>query len=265
LINIKDITLGTYVFGESFLHRLDPRIKLGCLLIFVAGIGIGNSWRAFALGGAFLGFACIRSGIDPRYLARSLTPFRWLILVTFLLNVVFTGGHILIEAPLPYGGITTEGLTSGALYSLRLLYLIVAASLLTLTTQPVVLVAGVEKLLEPFSRFGVKSHDIALAMVITIRFIPVLIDEAVKIRKSYIARGFRPKKNIVSRIRGMSMFLAPLMIATIRRAEDLAVAMECRLYRSAAARTRYHELRTGSHDRLAFGITGAASVLMAVV
>jgi energy-coupling factor transport system permease protein len=201
-MSIKDITLGTYVFGESFLHQLDPRIKLGCLLVFVAGIGIGRSWRAFVLAGAFLCFACIRSGIGPGYLSRSLIPFRWLILVTFLLNVLFTGGHILIDGPLPYGGITAEGLSSGAVYSLRLLYLVAAASLLTLTTQPVVLVAGVEKLLEPFSRFGVKSHDIALAMVITIRFIPVLIDEAVKIRKSHIARGFRPEKNIVSRIRG---------------------------------------------------------------
>ena len=244
----RDITLGTYVYGESFLHRLDPRTKLGALVLFTTGMMAGDGWAALAAAGLFVLLACAVSGIRTRYLVRSLMPFKWLIAATFLLNVLFTGGRILVEGPLPYGGVTVEGVAAGAVLSFRLLFLVTAASLLTLTTQPVVLVAGVERLLGPFRRFGLRPHNIALAMVITIRFIPVLIDEAVKIRKSHIARGFRPDRNLAARMRGVSLLLIPLFTSTVRRAEELAVAMECRLFRSTAVRTRFFELKMAGRD-----------------
>jgi energy-coupling factor transport system permease protein len=206
--------------------------------------------------------ACAISGIPARYLARSLIPFRWLILLTFFLNVLFTGGRILVAGPLPFGGITAEGLVSGTIYSLRLLLLVMGASLLTLTTQPVMLVAAVEKLLAPFKWLGFNTQDFALSMMITIRFIPVLIDEAVKIRKSYVARGFNPDRNFAARMQGMSMLMLPLLNSTFRRAEELALAMECRLYRGDAARTRFFELSMAGRDWLALIVVLVVSGMM---
>ncbi|MFC1539806.1 energy-coupling factor transporter transmembrane component T family protein, partial [Candidatus Latescibacterota bacterium] len=198
-MSIKDITLGRYVYGESILHRLDPRTKLICMLIVMTVLFAGSGWIPFVLVGAYAVAACVFSGLHLSYIIRSLLPFKWLILITFILNVFFVGGHIIIElSPLPYGGISAEGIQAGVIFSARIMILVMMASLLTLTTQPVVLVAGVEKLLGPFSRIGIKPHEVALAMVITIRFIPVLLDEAKKIQKSHIARGLKVKNGIMS-------------------------------------------------------------------
>ena len=185
--------------------------------------------------------------------------------MTFLLNVIFVGGHTLIEAPLPYGGITTEGFELGLIYCLRILILVLMASLLTLTTQPVNLVTGVEKLLSPFSKIGLRPHEIAIAMVITIRFIPVLLDEAIKIRKSHAARGLRPEGGLFARIKSISYLLLPLFTSAIRRAEELAVAMDCRLYRTPVTRTRYNDTQMTARDWTAMLITFIFAIGMVVI
>ena len=254
-MSFKDITLGRYVYGESILHTLDPRTKLFCLLMVMTALFTGSGWQSLVLAGVYAVSVCLLSGLHLSYIFRSLLPFKWLIIITFILNAIFVGGHTLIEAPLPYGGITVEGLESGVIYSARIIILVMMASLLTLTTQPVVLVAGVEKLLRPFSKIGLKPHEIALAMVITIRFIPVFLDEAVKIQKSHIARGLRPEKGIIARLRSISILLMPLFASAIKRAEDLAVAMECRLYRSSIKRTRYKDTYITGYDWTAMFIT----------
>jgi len=254
-MSVKDITLGRYVYGTSLLHRLDPRTKLISLLAVMTALFAGNGWIALCFTGIFCISACAMSGLKPFYFIRSILPFKWLILMTVLLNVVFIGGHILIEAPFPYGGITSEGLSSGLLYGARIVLLVSMASLLTLTTEPIVLVDGVEKLLKPFSKIGLKHHEIALAMVITIRFIPILLDEADKIRKSHIARGLRPDKDLRHKIRSASILLLPLFTSAVRRAENLAVAMDCRLYRSDINRTRYIETKISLKDWTALTIS----------
>ncbi len=255
-MSLRDITLGRYVYGESFLHRLDPRSKLLCLLFVMAALLTGDGWLPLGLVAAYAAAASMLSGLHLGYIVRSLLPFKWLILITFVLNALFVGGHILIEfSPLPYGGISAEGLKAGVIFSARIVILVTTASLLTLTTQPVVLVAGVEKMLGPFERIGVKPHEIALAMVITIRFIPVLLDEAAKIRKSHIARGLRTDRGIVTKLKSMSMLLIPLFVTAVKRAEELAVAMECRLYRGSDGRTRYKETHITARDWIALGIT----------
>ncbi|MHB9027220.1 MAG: energy-coupling factor transporter transmembrane component T family protein [Candidatus Latescibacterota bacterium] len=246
-MSIRDITLGRYVHGASFLHLLDPRTKLLASLLIMGALFAGEGARPVALALGFTMLAGVLSGLPFSYLLRSMLPFKWLIIVTVLLNILFTGGHILVEAPLPYGGITAEGLEFGFLYGARIALLVLLASLLTLTTEPVVLVDGVEKLLRPFARFGLRPHDIALAMVITIRFIPVLLDEAVKIRKSHAARGLRPL-GIRANLKSVSILFVPLFISAVRRAEELAVAMESRLYRSGGHRTRYREIRMTARD-----------------
>ncbi len=254
-MSLKDITLGRYVYGESVLHRLDPRSKLICLLLIMSVLFAGNAWYSIGLAALYTVSACILSGLHLSYLLRSLMPFKWLILITFLLNMLFVGGHTLVEAPLPYGGITSEGLALGAVYSARITILVLISSLLTLTTQPVILVAGVEKLLAPSKKIGLKPHEIAIAMVITIRFVPVFLEEAVKIRKSHIARGLKPGGGLVQRFKSVSILLMPLFASAIRRAEELACAMECRLYRTATSRTRYHDTHMTTRDWTALLIT----------
>ena len=247
-MSIKDITLGRYVHGTSLIHHLDPRTKLMCIMIVMAGLFSGSGWNPLIISGVYTIAACLLSGLSLSYLARSVLPFKWLIIVTFFLKMLFEGGRILIEAPLPYGGITQEGLELGFLFGARIALLVLSASLLTLTTEPVVLVYGIEKLLAPLSRIGIKPHEIATAMVITIRFIPVLLDEAVKIRKSHVARGFNPGKGLGNRLRSVTMMLMPLLTSSIRRAEHLAIAMDCRLFRSEGHRTRYKEISMMRND-----------------
>ncbi|MBN1292470.1 MAG: energy-coupling factor transporter transmembrane protein EcfT [Candidatus Latescibacteria bacterium] len=263
-MSLKDISLGRYVYGTSLLHRLDPRTKMICLLIIMVGLFAGNRWQLLLIAGIYILLAGFISGLTPAYLVRSIMPFKWLIILTVILNALFVGGHILIKAPLPYGGITREGLMLGTIYGVRIGMLVLAASLLTLTTEPVVLVTGVEKLLAPLTKFNIKPHEVAIAMIITIRFVPVLLDEAVKIRKSHAARGFNPK-GVINRFKSVSILLLPLFSSAIRRAEHLAVAMECRLYRSEASRTRFKEIRMLGSDWTALSITVLFLLFMLVI
>ncbi len=263
-MSIRDITLGRYVHGTSILHRLDPRAKLLSSFLIMGALFAGEGMRPAFIALGFTVLAAALSRLPASYLLRSVLPFKWLIIITVLLNVLFTGGHIILEAPLPYGGITSEGLQLGFLYGLRLGILVFLASLLTLTTEPVVLVDGVEKLLRPLARFGLHPHDIALAMVITIRFIPVLLDEAVKIRKSHASRGLRPA-GLRANLRSVSLLLVPLFISAIRRAEELAVAMESRLYRSGVHRTRFREIRMESCDWLALATAACTAAVMIIL
>ncbi|MDP2983426.1 MAG: energy-coupling factor transporter transmembrane component T [Candidatus Latescibacter sp.] len=262
-MSLKDITLGRYIYGTSLLHQLDPRTKLASILLIMAGLFARNSWYPLEIAGLYTAMAALLSGLPLFYLIRSLTPFKWLIILTVALNVLFVGGHILVEAPLPYGGITSEGLNNGLLFGARIALLVITASLLTLTTEPVVLVDGVEKLLKPFSRVGLNPHEIALAMVITIRFIPVLLDEAVKIRKSHAARGLRPV-GIRANLKSVSLLFLPLFTSAVHRAEALAVAMESRLYRSDVKRTRYKEISMTRKDWVVLAVSLMFAFIMVV-
>jgi len=242
-MSFRDITLGRFVYGTSLINRLDPRTKILCLLIIVGGMFADGDRLSLAAAALMIVLAAALSGLKTSYLLRSLIPFKWLIILTVLLKLLFEGGHILIEAPLPYGGITSEGITEGAIYGARIALLVLAASILTLTTEPVVLVTGIEKMLSPLKKIGVKPHETATAMIITIRFIPVLIDQAVKIRKSHAARGLRPGGSLTMRLRSVTILLMPLFTSAIRRAEQLAIAMECRLFGNSVKRTRFREIR----------------------
>lgn len=260
-MSLKDITLGRYIHGDSVLHRLDPRTKLVALLLLSSALFSGRSWPAAGMTAAITVAAVLLSGIHPSHLMKSLLPFKWLVLMTLVLNILFVGGVILIEAPLPYGGITREGLDAGCLYSARILLLVLLASLMTLSTEPILLVDGIEKLIAPLKHIGVKPHEISTAMVITIRFIPIFIDEAEKIRKSYQARGFRDD-GITAKLRGMSLLFLPLFHSALRRAETLAIAMDCRMYHCAEHRTRLVTIRMVSLDWMLLGFVLAVALLM---
>jgi energy-coupling factor transport system permease protein len=159
--------------------------------------------------------------------------------------------------------ITKEGLTTAVFMVLRLIYLIVGTSLLTLTTSPIQLTDGIEKLLNPFKRIGVPAHELAMMMTIALRFIPTLLEETDKIMKAQMARGADFESgNIVKRAKSLIPLLVPLFIGAFRRADDLAMAMEARCYRGGENRTRMKELRLHKRDYIASVIVIAFVVLL---
>ncbi len=262
---LKDITIGRYVHGVSFAHRLDPRTKLFILAVLATAMFSAQGLASLGAACAVMFAMAVSTGIGAGYLLRGLMPFKWLFAAALVLNVLFTGGHIIVEAPLPYGGVTSEGLAAGVIAGGRIALAVLLASLVTLTTEPVVLVDGVEKLLRPLGRFGLHSHGAALAMVITIRFVPILIEEATFIRKSLEARGGRAERGLRRRLKLVGYLFVPLFAAGIRRAEHLATAMECRLYDADGPRTRYREVRFGGRDLAAAAMVATCAIFIVLV
>ena len=264
-MTFNTIPIGNYIHGTSILHRFDPRIKLISLTIIVIGIVIGHGWLPLVIGGCYTLSAIFLSGIDIRFLFRSLKPFVWLLLITFFLNALFARGHIIIEAPLPSGGITSEGIEIGLLYSIRIGLLILVASLMTLTTEPIMLIDSIEYLMRPLKKIKMNPHDIALAMVITLRFIPLLLEEATKIVKSHRARGFNPSRNITKNVKYLPLLFLPLFVSAVDRAHKLAISMDARLFQVGYPRTRYTNLMMTSSDWLALVASVIVTLSMIVI
>ena len=251
-MGIRDITLGQFVPRNSVIHRLDPRTKLlSCLVLMVFFI---LSDRLPVLLTYFVLVLTLYwvARLNPMIAFRNLKPFVWLFLLTFILHAFFTKGTIVMTVPYTSVRITEEGLLKGAFYSLRISIFILLASLLTLTTSPMSLTDAVERFLKPFRRFGVPSHEIALMMSISIRFIPIFIEEGERIRKAQLSRGGSFQGNIIKRIRNVIPLIIPLFVSTFRRANDLALAMDARCYTGGEGRTSYHVLRFRWIDTVAF-------------
>jgi len=191
------------------------------------------------------------SELSVKLALRNLRPFLVLFLLTFFFHAVFTDGKILWKVPFVSVFITEEGIYQAIFYTFRIGILVVLASLLTLTTSPMSLTDGIERFLTPFRRMGVPAHEIAMMFSISLRFIPILIDETERIRKAQVSRGGCFEGNIFRRIRSIVPVVVPLFLSTFRRANDLALAMDARCYRGGVARTSYHVLRFHREDILA--------------
>jgi energy-coupling factor transport system permease protein len=258
---LTDITLGQYFPGSSLLHRLDPRTKLLGTIIFVTGIFLAESPAAYGLLTAFAALAIALSGVPVRLVLRSVRPLWLIILITVLIHVFTTPGTVVYAlGPLTA---TAEGVRQGALMGARLVFLIMMSSLLTFTTSPIVLTDGIERLLNPFRRFGLPAHELAMMMTIALRFIPTLLEETDRIMKAQMARGADfSGGNILRRAKNMVPLLVPLFISAFRRADELAVAMEARCYRGGENRTRMKELRLAARDGEAFAAVLALLALL---
>lgn len=259
---LKDITLGQYFPGESFIHRLDPRTKILIMLSYVIIVFlIQNFWGYIALT-AFLAICVIVSGVPPKFLIKGLKPILIFIIFTGLFNLFLTSGTVVWQFWILT--ITKEGIRFAAFMVLRLIFLILGTSLLTLTTSPIALTDGIEHLLSPFRKIGVPAHEIAMMMTIALRFIPTLLDETDKIMKAQSARGASiDSGNILSRAKAMVPILIPLFISAFRRADELATAMECRCYRGGEHRTRLYELKFTITD--SFGWLATAILLGIII
>lgn len=260
---LKDITIGQYFPGDSAVHRLDPRIKI--ILTFILIISLFVSGNMLGYGGCalFIILALILSKVPVKYVFKGLRPLLIILLLTIFINMFMVKGEVLYSiGPLE---ITREGLSQAAKMASRLVLLVTGASLLTLTTSPIALTDGIEKLLNPLRRFGVPAHELAMMMTIALRFIPTLLDETDKIMKAQMARGADFESgNLVKRAKNLIPLLVPLFISAFRRADELALAMEARCYRGGKNRTRMKVLKVEFRDYLALSVGFGLLILMIV-
>lgn len=250
---IGNITIGQYFPGKSYLHRLDPRTKILGILFFLIALFIVEKPAGYGLMILFTVIVMLLSKIPVRLLLRGIKPLWWIILFTVAIHFFTTPGTPLWQGT--FFSITKEGVQQGVFMTLRLVLLILISSLLTLTTSPIDLTDGIERLLSPLRVIGVPAHEIAMMMTIALRFIPTLLEETDKIIKAQTARGADLRSGgFIARATNMVPIMVPLFINAFRRADDLAMAMEARCYRGGHGRTRMRELQMGMGDFTAFGI-----------
>lgn len=248
---IKDITIGQYIPGESFVHKLDPRLKILISLLFIVDLFLVNNFEGYLFVIMFILTTILIANLSFKYIYNGLKPILVLLLITAVLNIFMTPGKVLI---FHWGFISIykEGLMIAAFMIIRLVFLIMGTSILTLTTSPIELTDGIEKLLNPFKRIGVPAHELAMMMTIALRFIPTLMDETDKIMKAQMARGADFESgNLISRAKSLIPILVPLFISSFRRADELAMAMESRCYKGGEGRTRMKQLKITKRDYIA--------------
>ncbi len=247
---IRDITLGQYYPGDSWVHRLDARTKIIATLLYLVELFVVNNFYGFLITAVALFVVIGISKVPLKFIFRGLTAVFLIIAFTFLLNLFMVDGRVLWHWK--FLTITYEGLSRAFFMAIRLVLIIIGSSIMTLTTKPVELTDGLEKLLSPFSKIGLPSHEIALMMTIALRFIPTLMEETDKIIKAQQARGADFESgNIFQRAKNLIPILVPLFVSSFRIAQDLALAMEARCYHGGSGRTRMNEIRFDLGDAVA--------------
>ena len=261
---IRDITIGQYYPVDSSVHRLDPRTKILLTFTYIIALFLVDSIWGYIGVVLALGGAITMSKVPLKYMLRGLKSIVFILLFTVVLNIFFTPGeHVIIKWA--FINITWEGIFFAIEMGTRLILLIVGSSLLTLTTSPIQLTDGIESLLMPFTKIHVPAHEIAMMMSISLRFIPILLEETDKIMKAQTARGADFETgNIMQRAKAMIPIMVPLFISAFRRAEDLAMAMEARCYQGGKGRTRMNTLKYTSKDYIAFGF-GVVYVVLCII
>lgn len=249
---LKDITIGQYLPGESFIHKLDPRTKIIISLLFIICLFIVNKFVGYTLIVGFLLAVILIAKIPFRFIVNGLKPVFLLVIFTAVLNIfMIKGTPETLLCKIGFLSIYVEGLQTAAFMAIRLILLIIGTSLLTLTTSPIELTDGIEKLLRPIGKEI--AHELAMMMTIALRFIPTLIDETDKIMKAQKARGADFESGgLIQKAKNLVPLLVPLFISSFRRADELAMAMEARGYRGGVGRTRMKVLKFTSKDTIAF-------------
>ena len=262
---LKDITLGQYYPVKSFVHDLDPRVKIVLTIAFIVAVFLGSSLLSMIPITAFILIAAKAANLPLKLLLKGIKPLRIILIFTFLLNLFFTAGETVLLQVWKIR-VTQEGLLLAIRFSMRLVFLVTGASLLTLTTQPVVLTDGLERLMSPLAKLGFPAHELAMMMSIALRFIPTLLEEADKIMKAQMARGADFESgNLLQRARAMVPLLVPLFVSAFRRAGDLAMAMEARCYHGGEGRTRLRVLKITHKDYIACAAVAALIVICVVI
>ncbi|WP_018249327.1 energy-coupling factor transporter transmembrane component T family protein [Orenia marismortui] len=262
---LDDIMIGQYIEKDSLVHNLDPRVKILIILFFIFAIFLINSFYGYLVLAAFILMTVFLSKINLKYILKSIRPLLFIILFTLVIHIFMTkGGRILWQWK--FLSIEEEGLRLGLFMSLRLIFLITFTSLLTLTTSPLELTDGLERMLNPFKKIGLPAHELAMMMTIALRFIPTLLEEAKKIMKAQKARGADFEGgNLVQKAKSLIPLLVPLFVNAFRRADDLALAMEARCYRGGENRSRMNVLFLTRKDYIVTFISIVYLLLIAIL
>lgn len=247
----RDVTFGQYYPKNSFVHNMDARIKLVLCLLFMVGIFFVQSYVGFALVTVFLMVVILASKVPLKSILKSVKGIVVLLILTAMLNIFFTkSGNVLVSWWI--FTITDEGLIYASKMLLRLVYLVIGSSVLTLTTTPVDLTHAIERLLAPLKVIKFPVHDLALIMSLTLSFIPSLIDETDRIIRAQKARGADfDTGNLFQRAKAFVPILIPLLVGGFRRAEELANAMNSRCYEGATNRTQMRVMKLSWRDLVA--------------
>ena len=261
---LKDITIGQYFPGTSPIHRMDPRGKIIFMAIYIVELFLAGNLQAMAVSALFI-LCCYKiSGIPIKMMLKSIKPVIMLIVFTGVLNMLFVDGNVLFQ--FGFIRITDQGVFYAIVMAVRIICLIAGTTLLTYTTSPIVLTDGLERLMEPLNKLHVPVHEISMMMTIALRFIPTLIEETDKIMSAQRARGADFESgNLIQRAKALIPLLVPLFISAFRRADELAVAMECRCYHGGEGRTRLRQLHYVGRDYFVLALFVVLTVLVGVL
>lgn len=260
---LKDITLGQYFPGNSLLHRFDPRSKIIFTVLFIAAIFLCKGLVSYSITLLILLMMIGISKVQPRVFLKGMKPVVFIVVCTAILNLFYTSGTVLWSWGILK--ITEEGIWKAGFMVLRILMLIACTLLLTYTTSPILLTDGLEKLLRPLKKFNFPVHELSMMMSIALRFIPTLIQETDKIISAQKARGADfDSGNLIQKAKALIPILIPLFISSFRRAEELAIAMECRCYHGDEGRTSLRQLRYAGRDYgpIVFSIALCAGIVV---
>lgn len=250
----KDIVIGQYIPANSFIHKMDPKIKILLIFSFIILLFFINTVPGYIAATVFAAIMVIGCKIPFKFILKGIKPMIYIFLFTGIFNLFLTGGETAWSYSL-FGWnirITYEGIRAASVMVVRLLYIVLASTVLTLTTSPLQLTDGIERLLKPLGFIKVPVHEIAMMMSIALRFIPTLAEEMDKIRKAQMARGADFESgNIIKRAKALIPLLVPLFISAFRRADDLAVAMESRCYHGGKGRTKMKQTKMARRDYFA--------------
>lgn len=261
---LRDITLGQYYQTDSVIHRLDPRTKLMATVIFIISLFVVDNIWGYVLAAIFLAAVIRLSHVPFKFMIKGMKAILFLLLLTVVFNLFLTPGEPLIS--IWKLTVTKEGVRTAVFMAVRLSFLIVGSSVMTLTTTPNNLTDGLESLLGPLKKIHVPVHEISMMMSIALRFIPILMEETDKIMKAQIARGADFESgNLINKAKSMVPLLVPLFISAFRRANDLAMAMESRCYRGGDGRTKMKPLIYQKRDRLAYVVLAAYLILSVLI
>ena len=262
---LKDITLGQYFPGNSPVHRLDPRTKIIAVVLYIVALFLCKSFVSYGIMLALLAISIKISKVPLKSIVGGLKPILFLAIFTAILNLFYTPGETVLVKVWVLT-ITLEGVLNAFFMVVRIMMLIAGTFLLTYTTSPILLTDGLESLLNPLKKIGLPIHELAMMMSIALRFIPTLIEETDKIMSAQRARGADFESgSIIQRAKALIPLLVPLFISSFRRADELAVAMECRCYQGGQGRTRLRQLKYGTNDVVTLVLFLAITVAVGVL
>ena len=254
---LKDITLGQFFPGNTPIHRLDPRTKLLCVILYIVALFNAKGPLTYGIMIVVLAVCILLSKVEWKALTRGLKPVYIIVAFTAIMNMFFTTGTPVADVWL-LRHITWQGIISAVQMVLRIVMLIMGTFLMTYTTSPIALTDGLESLLAPLKKLRFPVHELAMMMSIALRFIPTLIEETDKIMSAQKARGADLESGgLMQRAKALVPILIPLFVSAFRRAEELALAMECRCYHGGKGRTRMKQLHLTAADFIACAVMAA--------